>query len=64
MVTMYYKMSDGNKTIHTMATANLFIFKQVLLGLVVFDTFGVTALRILLQENRNPAARNENSESV
>lgn len=29
MVTMYYKMSDGNKTIHTMATANLFIFKQL-----------------------------------
>jgi len=25
---MYYKMSDSNKTIHTMATANLFICKQ------------------------------------
>lgn len=29
MVTMYYKMSDGNKTIRTMARANLSIFKQL-----------------------------------
>lgn len=25
---MYYKMSDSNKTIHSMATANLFLYKQ------------------------------------
>lgn len=28
MVTMYYKMPESNKTIHNMATANLFICKQ------------------------------------
>lgn len=60
---MYYKMSNGNKIIHNMATANFFISKQVkslfvCLFLVVFNPFGVSALGILLQENRNKTSRN------
>lgn len=61
MVTMYYKMSESNKTIHNMAIANLFICKQEV-GRERVESlwpFLCSFLGIPPQENRNLISRNK-----